>query len=152
MAFTNACEQPLRAPPRPANLSVTSTSRFTSEGQREILGRTWVAGLLLKKSLASPLESVSPSGAAPSCVFLSFCVLLVVRSASSHKIFTVFGEVRRPRQTRVHLPNSDPQMQGAALQAERRGNFVVIGCVEGSRVVSWSLNVRSSLVLIWLRN
>ena len=31
--------------------------------------------------------------------------------------------------------------QGAPLQAERRGNFVVIGCVEGSRVVSWSLNV-----------
>ncbi|KAI0328476.1 hypothetical protein GY45DRAFT_1326183 [Cubamyces sp. BRFM 1775] len=46
---------------------------------------------------------------------------VVVRSASSHKILTVFGE-------------------GTALQAERRGNFVVIGCVEGSRVVSWSLN------------
>ncbi|KAI0801161.1 hypothetical protein C8Q74DRAFT_1364802 [Fomes fomentarius] len=46
---------------------------------------------------------------------------VVVRSASSHKILTVFGE-------------------GAALQAERRGNFVVIGCVEGGRVVSWSLN------------
>ncbi|RPD82454.1 hypothetical protein L226DRAFT_528615, partial [Lentinus tigrinus ALCF2SS1-7] len=47
---------------------------------------------------------------------------VVVRAASSHKILTVFGE------------------QGAALQAERRGNFVVIGCVEGGRVVSWSLN------------
>ncbi|KAI0825030.1 hypothetical protein BC628DRAFT_1375151 [Trametes gibbosa] len=46
---------------------------------------------------------------------------VVVRSATSHKILTVFGE-------------------GAALQAERRGNFVVIGCVEGNRVVSWSLN------------
>ncbi|KAI0698425.1 hypothetical protein C8T65DRAFT_660697 [Cerioporus squamosus] len=46
---------------------------------------------------------------------------VVVRAASSHKILTVFGE-------------------GAALQAERRGNFVVIGCVEGGRVVSWSLN------------
>ena len=34
--------------------------------------------------------------------------------------------------------------QGTALQAERRGNFVVIGCVEGSRVVSWSLNVSST--------
>ncbi|OSD03171.1 hypothetical protein PYCCODRAFT_1434589 [Trametes coccinea BRFM310] len=46
---------------------------------------------------------------------------VVVRSATSHKILAVFGE-------------------GAALQAERRGNFVVIGCVEGNRVVSWSLN------------
>ncbi|KAI0735065.1 hypothetical protein C8Q76DRAFT_269207 [Earliella scabrosa] len=52
---------------------------------------------------------------------------VVVRSASSHKILTVFGE-------------------GAALQAERRGNFVVIGCVEGGKVVSWSLNV--SLLLL----
>ena len=39
-------------------------------------------------------------------------------------------------------------MQGAALQAERRGNFVVIGCVEGSRVVSWSLNVRTSVSVL----
>jgi hypothetical protein len=31
--------------------------------------------------------------------------------------------------------------KGSDLQAEKRGNFVVIGCVEGSRVVSWSLNV-----------
>ncbi|KJA29410.1 hypothetical protein HYPSUDRAFT_32861 [Hypholoma sublateritium FD-334 SS-4] len=26
------------------------------------------------------------------------------------------------------------------LQAEKRGNFVVIGCVDGNRVISWSLN------------
>jgi len=26
------------------------------------------------------------------------------------------------------------------LQAEKRGNFVVIGCIENARVVSWSLN------------
>jgi hypothetical protein len=32
-------------------------------------------------------------------------------------------------------------LKGSDLQAEKRGNFVVIGCVEGSRVVSWSLNV-----------
>ncbi|KAF4605147.1 hypothetical protein EYR40_003930 [Pleurotus pulmonarius] len=30
--------------------------------------------------------------------------------------------------------------EGSDLQAEKRGNFVVVGCVEGSRVVSWSLN------------
>ena len=31
--------------------------------------------------------------------------------------------------------------QSSDLQAEKRGNFVVIGCVDGSRVISWSLNV-----------
>ncbi|KAJ3750503.1 hypothetical protein DFH05DRAFT_1467515 [Lentinula detonsa] len=30
--------------------------------------------------------------------------------------------------------------KGTDLQAEKRGNFVVIGCVEDSGVVSWSLN------------
>ena len=33
-------------------------------------------------------------------------------------------------------------IQGTELQAEKRGNFVVVGCVEGPKVVSWSLNVR----------
>ncbi|KAG9314307.1 hypothetical protein JVU11DRAFT_5096 [Chiua virens] len=46
---------------------------------------------------------------------------VVVRSMSSGKVMVSFGEL------------SD-------LQAEKRGNFVVIGSVEGSRVVSWSLN------------
>ncbi|CAL1695612.1 unnamed protein product [Somion occarium] len=46
---------------------------------------------------------------------------IVVRSMNSHKILATFGE-------------------GTALQAEKRGNFVVVGCVEGTRVVSWSLN------------
>jgi len=46
---------------------------------------------------------------------------VVVRAVSSQKIITIFSEI------------SD-------LQAEKRGNFVVIGCVEGSRVISWSLN------------
>jgi len=46
---------------------------------------------------------------------------VVVRSMTSGKVMVSFGEA------------SD-------LQAEKRGNFVVIGCVEASRVVSWSLN------------
>jgi hypothetical protein len=46
---------------------------------------------------------------------------VVVRAVSSQKIIAIFSEI------------SD-------LQAEKRGNFVVIGCVEGSRVISWSLN------------
>ncbi|KAK7694759.1 hypothetical protein QCA50_001947 [Cerrena zonata] len=46
---------------------------------------------------------------------------IVVKSLTSHKILTVFAE-------------------STALQAEKRGNFVVVGCVEGTRVISWSLN------------
>ncbi|KAL1720760.1 hypothetical protein EV715DRAFT_250046 [Schizophyllum commune] len=46
---------------------------------------------------------------------------VVVRSLSTGKILSVFGE-------------------GVDLQAEKRGNFVVISCVDGNRVVSWSLN------------
>ncbi|KAH7913022.1 hypothetical protein BJ138DRAFT_1147067 [Hygrophoropsis aurantiaca] len=46
---------------------------------------------------------------------------VVVRSLSSGKILVVFGEV-------------------TDLQAEKRGNFVVVGCIEGARVISWSLN------------
>ncbi|KAH6917494.1 hypothetical protein BKA70DRAFT_1487386 [Coprinopsis sp. MPI-PUGE-AT-0042] len=50
---------------------------------------------------------------------------VVVRAQSSGKIIVQFDET------------SD-------LQAEKRGNFVVIGMVDGSRVVSWSLNAPSS--------
>ncbi|KAI0004262.1 hypothetical protein BJV74DRAFT_436830 [Russula compacta] len=46
---------------------------------------------------------------------------VVVRSTSTDKILTVFSE------------NSE-------VQAEKRGNFVVVGCIEGPKVVSWSLN------------
>jgi len=50
---------------------------------------------------------------------------VVVRSAASNKIMVTFSE------------NSD-------LQAERRGNFVVISCVEGPNVISWSLNTMNN--------
>ncbi|KAF9568463.1 hypothetical protein CPC08DRAFT_679443 [Agrocybe pediades] len=46
---------------------------------------------------------------------------VVVRSVANGKVLTTFSE------------SSD-------LQAEKRGNFVVISCVDGPRVVSWSLN------------
>ncbi|KAJ3779140.1 hypothetical protein FB446DRAFT_163956 [Lentinula raphanica] len=46
---------------------------------------------------------------------------VVVRTLTTNKLLTQFGE-------------------GTDLQAEKRGNFVVIGCVEDSGVVSWSLN------------
>lgn len=38
--------------------------------------------------------------------------------------------------------------QSSELQAEKRGNFVVVGCIEGPKVVSWSLNV-SFLLPTW---
>ncbi|KAK1229655.1 3-keto-steroid reductase [Marasmius sp. AFHP31] len=46
---------------------------------------------------------------------------VVVRTLNTNKLITQFGE-------------------GSDLQAEKRGNFVVIGCVEDGGVVSWSLN------------
>jgi hypothetical protein len=46
---------------------------------------------------------------------------VVVRALTTNKLLTQFGE-------------------WSDLQAEKRGNFVVIGCVEDSGVVSWSLN------------
>jgi len=46
---------------------------------------------------------------------------VAIRSTSSGKIITIFSEL------------SD-------LQAERRGNFVVVSCIENIGVVSWSLN------------
>ncbi|KIP11387.1 hypothetical protein PHLGIDRAFT_114521 [Phlebiopsis gigantea 11061_1 CR5-6] len=46
---------------------------------------------------------------------------IVVRAHVSRKVVTAFSE-------------------GASLQAEKRGNFVVVSCVEGGRVISWSLN------------
>ncbi|KAG7099140.1 hypothetical protein E1B28_001011 [Marasmius oreades] len=46
---------------------------------------------------------------------------VVVRTLNTNKLITQFGE-------------------GSDLQAEKRGNFVVIGCVEDSGVVSWSFN------------
>ena len=35
----------------------------------------------------------------------------------------------------------DYQLQHSDLQVEKRGNFVVVSCVEGPSVVAWSLNV-----------
>jgi hypothetical protein len=58
---------------------------------------------------------------------------------------TSFGEVRNP--VGGGLVPLIPSLQTSDIQAEKRGNFIVIGCVEGSHVVSWSLNVsRLSLI------
>jgi len=46
---------------------------------------------------------------------------VVIRAISTGKVMASFGET------------SD-------IQAEKRGNFIVIGCVEASHVMSWSLN------------
>ncbi|KAI0304814.1 hypothetical protein BC826DRAFT_965152 [Russula brevipes] len=67
---------------------------------------------------------------------------VVVRSTPTDKILTVFSEVSLG-------PSLEPswvahERQSSELQAEKRGNFVVIGCIEGPRVVSWSLNALNS--------
>lgn len=65
---------------------------------------------------------------------------VVIRSLTSGKVLVAFGEVA----SLPYFPavvNLNVLTQVSELQAEKRGNFVVVGCVEGSRVVSWSLNV-----------
>lgn len=57
--------------------------------------------------------------------FIGHTSRVVVRSAATGKIMVTFSET------------SD-------LQAEKRGNFVVISCVEGPTVVSWSLNTMNN--------
>ncbi|KZV77455.1 hypothetical protein PENSPDRAFT_645111 [Peniophora sp. CONT] len=50
---------------------------------------------------------------------------VVVRSVASSKVLVRFTEI-------------------SELQAERRGNFVVVGIIDGAKVVSWSLNALNS--------
>jgi hypothetical protein len=52
----------------------------------------------------------------------------------------IFDEVRLLFITLSQTVCSSSQ-QTYEIQAEKRGNFVVISSVEGARVVSWSLNV-----------
>jgi len=54
----------------------------------------------------------------------------------------VYGQSSRVVVVR-HLGNGKPITtfsEASDLQAEKRGNFVVIGCIDGGKVVSWSLN------------
>ncbi|KAL0578723.1 hypothetical protein V5O48_003279 [Marasmius crinis-equi] len=64
---------------------------------------------------------------------------VVVRTLNTNKLITQFGEVRVPFQKNFAATERSAD-KGSDLQAEKRGNFVVIGCVEDSGVVSWSLN------------
>jgi hypothetical protein len=54
-----------------------------------------------------------------------------------------FGEVRNF--VRGGLVPLILSLQTSDIQAEKRGNFIVIGCVEASHVMSWSLNVSGGL-------
>ncbi|KAF5385485.1 hypothetical protein D9757_005344 [Collybiopsis confluens] len=66
---------------------------------------------------------------------------IVVRSLSTRKLLTQFGEASLQSDIEYrHLSEASLLPQGSDLQAEKRGNFVVIGCIEDSGVVSWSLN------------
>jgi hypothetical protein len=65
----------------------------------------------------------------------------VVRLTSTDKILTVFSEVSFGQPLRVDPAKLLMEQQSSELQAEKRGNFVVIGCIDGSKVVSWSFNV-----------
>jgi len=50
---------------------------------------------------------------------------VVVRNNSTGKVVAVFSE-------------------STDLQVEKRGNFIIIMCIEGSRVISWSLNAMNN--------
>jgi hypothetical protein len=63
-----------------------------------------------------------------------------VRAAATQKVMCIFDEVRLLFITLSQTVCSSSQ-QTYEIQAEKRGNFVVISSVEGARVVSWSLNV-----------
>jgi hypothetical protein len=74
---------------------------------------------------------------------------VVVRSTPTDKILTVFSEVSLGD---LHPPEPSwvaHELQSSELQAEKRGNFVVIGCIEGPRVVSWSFNVSIFFISAW---
>lgn len=66
---------------------------------------------------------------------------------ASEKIMATFSEVSHFLTCRRYSCGSlyDLCLQESSLQVEKRGNFVVISCVEGNNVVSWSLNVRTPL-------
>lgn len=66
---------------------------------------------------------------------------------ASEKIMATFSEVSRVLTYQRYSCGSlyDLYLQESNLQVEKRGNFVVISCVEGNNVVSWSLNVRTLL-------
>ncbi len=70
-------------------------------------------------------------------------LVLVVRYAASNKILTSFSEVSSSISCLFRI-DTHCTRQNSDLQAEKRGNFVILSCVEGSDVVSWSLNVGDS--------
>ncbi len=66
---------------------------------------------------------------------------VVVRHLGSGKPITTFSEASLYSIMDFSRKFTANILQASDLQAEKRGNFVVIGCVDGTRVVSWSLNV-----------
>jgi hypothetical protein len=82
-------------------------------------------------------------------------VIPVVRNNSTGKTIAVFSEVRHVAFSEImgysilmrnwsHIIS----IQCTDLQVEKRGNFIIIMCVEGPRVISWSLNVCYSPFLL----
>ncbi|KDR84912.1 hypothetical protein GALMADRAFT_233377 [Galerina marginata CBS 339.88] len=58
---------------------------------------------------------------------------IVTQEVSGHSSRVVVRNLTNGKTMATFSESSD-------LQAEKRGNFVVISCVDGNRVVSWSLN------------
>jgi hypothetical protein len=99
----------------------------------------------------SPGEKLTPPAPAVKDNFREIQVKVHVRQAEKDSwlylgrgVVTqeVYGQSSRVVVVR-HLGNGKPIAtfsEASDLQAEKRGNFIVIGCIDGSKVVSWSLN------------
>ena len=133
--------------PSIANPSEKSQSRCTFGGLTETLGYTWGAPQSRWTHRDIPPKSVSHSKRNFAQLRTDLLIqFAVVRLTSTDKILAVFSEVSFGSSPPVSSHQVTDEQQSSELQAEKRGNFVVVGCIEGSRVVSWSLNVSISYI------
>lgn len=114
-----------------------------TEARARLLGIPWSGNGFARNNRAVFSRRCVTSSTTSNTHRLSSITYIVVRAVSSQKIIAIFSEVHMCSSIMAtDLINSFVKISD--LQAEKRGNFVVIGCVEGSRVISWSLNVRLS--------
>ena len=137
------CTRAITQAPRIVNPSEKSLSKFTFGGLKEILGCMWGVPPFRWTQRDIPLKSVSHpyTHFPPLWTDLLNTSFAVVRSTSTDKIMAVFNEVSFGLSLHGRPAGLLMKQQNSELQAEKRGNFVVVGCIEGSKVVSWSLNV-----------
>lgn len=105
------------------------------------LGRALVSQEFMGQNSRVGMWSPTIIPARPCHLYPSSCALYDLRKGS--------GSLWRGENTLAGISHSysENQSQVSDLQAEKRGNFVVISCIEGGSVVSWSLNVSISFTV-----